>query len=71
VIQTRKLVRNDPEAVDVDSLVGELVRSLLIGWGAPSERVDELLARVAKENLYELDGSIEELFDNKNTNDAE
>jgi AcrR family transcriptional regulator len=71
VMQTRKLARNDPDAVDVNALVRGLVRSLLVGWGAPSVRIDGLLARIHEEKLYRLDGSIEELFENTNTKDAE
>lgn len=71
VMQTRKLARNDPGAVDVESLARELVRSLLVGWGAPAARVDELLVRIEKKKLQRLDGSIEELFDKTIAKDAE
>ena len=62
VMQTRKLERNDPGAVDVERLVRDLVRTLLAGWGATPERVDLAIETVERVGLARLPGSIDELL---------
>jgi AcrR family transcriptional regulator len=62
VLQTRKLERNDPGLVAVDAMAIDLLRALLLGWGADAARVDGVLARIALRGWDHLEGSPDALL---------
>lgn len=52
ILERRKLARFAPDALEPSLLARQLLRTLLIGWGAESEDVDTALARFADPTFF-------------------
>ncbi len=61
--QTNKLMRSAPDRIDPTRIALDLVRSLLVGWGADAGLVDRFAADARSHGFTDPKGSVDDLLE--------